>query len=213
MKEEYIGRASRRVREFALYGETTGETDELGLPIRGNWAAEYRGAAAVVYGHTPVGQADWLNRTINIDTGCVFGGRLTALRWPERELVSVPAKQTYAEPGRPFQGAAASNVAQANVPGIDDPALRTVVLRESESDRIADPTSNEHAIRSAPSLTAQQQHDDVLDLADVAGKRIITTRLHHSVTVREENATAALEVMSRFAANPKWLQGSTAGQS
>jgi polynucleotide kinase-phosphatase len=54
-------------------------------------------------------------------------------------------------------------------------------------------------------LSAQHLHDDVLDAEDVIGKRIITTRLHHNVTIREENATAALEVMSRFAANPKWL--------
>jgi protein phosphatase len=74
------------VRDFALYGETTGETGEFGLPIRYNWAAEYRGKAMVVYGHTPVPSAEWLNNTINIDTGCVFGGRLTALRYPEREL-------------------------------------------------------------------------------------------------------------------------------
>ncbi len=102
MKERYQGRGSGRVREFALYGETTGETDEFGLPVRHNWATEYRGAAAVVYGHTPVPEPDWLNNTINIDTGCVFGGRLTALRWPERELVTVPAQHTYAEPARPF---------------------------------------------------------------------------------------------------------------
>ena len=80
------------MRDFALFGETTGETDEFGLPVRYNWAAEYRGRASVVYGHTPVPEPEWLNRTINIDTGCVFGGRLTALRWPEKELVSVPAR-------------------------------------------------------------------------------------------------------------------------
>ncbi|MDB5300144.1 MAG: metallophosphoesterase, partial [Phycisphaerales bacterium] len=165
MKQRYIGRASQRVREFALYGETTGETDEFGLSVRYNWAAEYRGNAAVVYGHTPVPEADWLNRTINIDTGCVFGGKLSALRWPEREIISVPAKRLYAEPRRPF-------------------------LPQTEA---------------APALSSQQQHDDVLDIEDVLGKRLITTRLHHSVTVREENAIAALEVMSRFAANPKWL--------
>ncbi len=166
MKERYIGRASGRVREFALYGETTGETDEFGLPIRYNWATEYRGGGHVVYGHTPVPEVDWLNRTINLDTGCVFGGKLTALRWPEKETVSVAARRAYAEPIRPFLG---------SEPSIPVP------------------------------LSAQQQHDDVLDLADVTGKRIVTTRLHHSVTIREENATAALEVMSRFAANPKWL--------
>jgi protein phosphatase len=165
MKEEMQGRGSGKVRDFALYGETTGETDEFGLPIRYNWAAEYRGPAMVVYGHTPVPEPEWLNRTINIDTGCVFGGRLTALRYPEKELVSVAARRTYAEPARPF------------------------LTQASES----------------AGLTAQQQLDDLLDLADVSGKRIVSTRLHRNVTIREENGIAALEVMSRFAANPKWI--------
>ena len=102
MKESMQGRGSGKVREFALYGETTGETDEFGLPVRYNWAAEYRGSAMVVYGHTPVPEPEWLNRTINIDTGCVFGGKLTALRYPEKELVSVPAIQTYDESPKPF---------------------------------------------------------------------------------------------------------------
>jgi protein phosphatase len=165
MKQEMQGRGSGKVRDFALYGETTGETDEFGLPVRLNWAAEYRGEAMVVYGHVAVEQAEWLNRTIDIDTGCVFGGKLTALRYPERELVSVPAHRAYYEPLRPFLAEAASTV----------------------------------------ELSAQQSHDELLDLEDVLGKRIIGTRLHRSVTVREENATAALEAMSRFAANPKWL--------
>lgn len=165
MKEFMAGRASGAVREFALYGETTGETDEFGLPIRYNWAAEYRGAAMVVYGHTPVPEAEWLNRTINIDTGCVFGGALTALRYPERELVSVPALHTYAEPVRPFLPAE----------------------------------------QQATPLTAQQRLDDMLDIEDVIGKRLVNTRLMKNITIREENATAALEVMSRFAVNPKWL--------
>ena len=165
MKAEMQGRGSGKVREFALYGETTGETDEFGLPVRYPWAEQYRGAAMVVYGHTPVPSPEWLNNTINIDTGCVFGGRLTALRYPERELVSVPAAHTYSAPARPF---------------------------------LAEETQ-------APALTAQQQHDDVLDIEDVLGKRLIATRLHGNVTIREENAIAALEVMSRFAANPKWL--------
>jgi protein phosphatase len=165
MKAEMQGRASGKVRDFALYGETTGETDEFGLPVRHNWAAEYRGSAMVVYGHTPTPEPEWLNRTVNIDTGCVFGGRLTALRYPEQEFVSVPAKRTYCQPARPFLGGE----------------------------------------RQRPPLTAQQQHDDLLDLEDVLGKRIVATRLRHTVTIREENATAALEVMSRFAANPKWL--------
>ncbi len=165
MKESMQGRGSGAVRDFALFGETTGETDEFGLPVRYNWAAEYRGTAIVVYGHTPVPEPEWLNRTINIDTGCVFGGKLTALRYPEKELISVPAKNTYAESRKPFL-----------------------------------PVEN-----LAPVLSAQQQYDDLLDLADVTGKRIVGTRLHGNVTIREENSIAALEVMSRFAANPKWL--------
>lgn len=165
MKESMQGRGSGAVRDFALYGETTGETDEFGLPVRYNWAAEYRGRAMVVYGHTPVPQPEWLNKTINIDTGCVFGGALTALRYPELETISVKARETYCEPSRPF-------------------------LAEGQK---------------SPGLSSQHAHDDLLDLADVRGKRIISTRLRHNVTIREENATAALEVMSRFAANPKWL--------
>jgi protein phosphatase len=164
LKESMQGRGSGKVREFCLYGETTGETDEFGLPVRYNWALEYRGRARVVYGHTPVPEADWLNGTICIDTGCVFGGKLSALRYPEQELVSVTARSAYAEPARPFLGDGA-----------------------------------------APTLSAQQQHDDMLHLSDVVGKRIIDTRLQRNITVREENATAALEVMSRFAADPKWL--------
>lgn len=162
LKEEMQGRAAGGVREFALYGDTTGETDELGLPVRLDWARDYRGRASVVYGHTPVAEPAWVNNTINIDTGCVVGGKLTALRWPERELVSVPAAREYAEPRRPFL-----------------------------------PEAGAGAVRP--------EADDVLDLADVTGKRIVETRLHRTVTIREENAAAALEVMSRFAVDPRWL--------
>ncbi len=102
IKEAYIGRASNRVRQFCLYGDTTGEIDEFGLPVRLNWAADYRGDCQVVYGHTPVPEAVWLNRTLNLDTGCVFGGKLTALRYPEMELVQVPAARVYSEPIRPL---------------------------------------------------------------------------------------------------------------
>jgi protein phosphatase len=165
LKEEMQGRGSGAVREFALFGDTTGEIDEFGLPVRLNWAADYRGKAMVVYGHTPVPEPEWLNRTIDVDTGCVFGGKLTALRYPERELVSVPANRTYYEPARPF-------------------------LPPAEQ---------------APRLTAQQAHDDVLDLADVMGKRLVETRLAGRITIREENAAAAIEAMSRYAVDPRWL--------
>ncbi|MEU6512550.1 polynucleotide kinase-phosphatase [Streptomyces sp. NPDC046978] len=158
LPERYHGRTSGRVRSHALYGDTTGETDEFGLPVRYPWAEEYRGRAAVVYGHTPVPQATWLNNTICLDTGAVFGGSLTALRWPERELVDVPAEQVWYEPVRPLA---------AEAPG-------------------------GHEGRS-------------LDLADVHGRRVVETRHAGRVSVREENAAAALEVMSRFAVDPRLL--------
>jgi protein phosphatase len=180
MKQEMQGRGSGRVREFALFGETTGETDEFGLPVRYNWAADYRGRAMVVYGHTPVVEAEWLNGTICIDTGCVFGGKLTALRYPERELVSVPAARMYYEPVKPMGLAS-----DAGLPGLD--ASRTPDARSHQA------------------MSAQHANDDILDLEDVSGKHIIATGLKQNVTIREENAMAALEVMSRFAANPKWL--------
>ena len=102
IKEEMLGRVSGEVRRFCLYGETSGETDEFGLPIRYHWAAEYRGRTAIVYGHTPVPAAGWVHNTICIDTGCCFGGNLSALRWPEREIVAIAAERVYMVPVRPF---------------------------------------------------------------------------------------------------------------
>lgn len=158
LPEKYHGRTSGRVRSHALYGDTTGETDEFGLPVRYPWAEDYRGRAAVVYGHTPVPQATWLNNTICLDTGAVFGGKLTALRWPERELVDVPAERVWYEPAKP----------------------------------LASEASGGHEGRP-------------LDLADVHGRRTVETRYAGRITVREENAAAALEVMSRFAVDPRLL--------
>ncbi|MBL1084140.1 polynucleotide kinase-phosphatase [Streptomyces actinomycinicus] len=158
LPEKYHGRTSGRVRSHALYGDTTGETDEFGLPVRYPWAEDYRGRAAVVYGHTPVPEATWLNNTICLDTGAVFGGKLTALRWPERQLVDVPAERVWYEPAKPLRSEA---------PGGHD---------------------------GRP-----------LDLADVHGRRAVETRHAGMVAVREENAAAALEVMSRFATDPRLL--------
>ncbi|MEU2540493.1 polynucleotide kinase-phosphatase [Streptomyces iakyrus] len=158
LPEKYHGRTSGRVRSHALYGDTTGETDEFGLPVRYPWAEDYRGRAAVVYGHTPVPEATWLNNTICLDTGAVFGGKLTALRWPERELAEVPAEQVWYEPTKPLRSEA---------PGGQD---------------------------GRP-----------LDLADVRGRRVVETRHQGRVSIREENAAAALEVMSRFAVDPRLL--------
>ncbi|TDC72274.1 polynucleotide kinase-phosphatase [Streptomyces hainanensis] len=160
LPEKYHGRTSGRVRSHALYGETTGETDEFGLPVRYPWAEDYRGRAAVVYGHTPVPKAAWLNNTLCLDTGCVFGGALTALRWPEREVVDTPAERVWYEPVRPLAG-------PVGVPG---------------------------GASARP-----------LDLGDVVGRRVVETRHAGRLSVREENAAAALEVMSRFAVDPRLL--------
>ncbi len=157
LKEAYHGRASGRVRDFALYGETTGETDEYGLPVRYPWANEYRGAAMVLYGHTPIVAPEWINNTMCLDTGCVFGGQLTALRYPERAVVSVPAEKVWYEPVKPLVAPVA------------------------------------------------QRAGTVLDIDDVLGKRIVETGYHGRISVREENAAAAIEVMSRFAVDPRWL--------
>ena len=157
LKEAYHGRSSGRVRAFALYGDTTGETDEYGLPVRYPWAQEYRGSATVVYGHTPVPQAEWVNNTICLDTGVVFGGELTALRYPERELVSVPAEREWYAPVRPL----------------------------------------------APATP--EREPSVLRIDDVAGSRWLETTHAGRVKIPEENAAAALEVMSRFAVDPRWL--------
>ncbi len=163
LKQEYQGRASARVRSFALYGDTTGETDEFGLPVRYPWAEDYRGSAMVLYGHTPTPRAEWVNGTMCLDTGCVFGGELTALRYPEKQLVSVAAQRVWYEPAKPF------------------PSSGTA---------------------SAP---AAAREADELAITDVLGKRGVATRLAGRVTVREENAAGALEVMSRFAIEPRWL--------
>ncbi len=104
IRENMIGRLSRRVREFCLFGDTNGEVTGEGLPVRLDWASRYRGKALVVYGHTPVREAEFRNNTINIDQGCVMGGRLTALRYPEREIVQVEAGDVYYSRGEAGAG-------------------------------------------------------------------------------------------------------------
>jgi protein phosphatase len=120
LKEEMIGRGSAAVRDFSLFGETTGEMDEYGLPVRRDWATAYRGTTAVVYGHVPTAEAQWVNNTICIDTGCVYGGKLSALRWPERELVAIPAARVYYEPKRPLAVRPEERSAQAAADDILD---------------------------------------------------------------------------------------------
>ena len=157
INEKYQGRSSGKVRQFCLYGETTGETDEFGLPVRLPWSEEYRGKARVVYGHVPSKDVQSINNTFCIDTGCVFGGKLTAYRYPENEIVQVQAMKEYYAPIKPMD--------------VKNPEYR-----------------------------------DMLNIKDVQGKKYISTRLLSApITVREEFSVPALEIMSRFAADPHWL--------
>jgi len=173
LKEAYHGRTSARVRAFCLYGDTTGETDEYGLPVRYPWANDYRGTATVVYGHTPTVDPEWVNNTICVDTGCVFGGRLTALRYPERELVAVAATAEHYAPARPLTAAGTAT----RVDGLLDVS-------------------------------------DVLPLSARVGTAVGTAaggRLWHEtgygrIAVDAGQAAAALEVIGRFAVDPRWLR-------
>ncbi|WP_044973584.1 polynucleotide kinase-phosphatase [Ruminococcus sp. HUN007] len=157
LKQEYISRASARVRDFCIYGETTGETDTFGLPVRLDWTADYRGDAAVVYGHIAGREVRAQNNTYCIDTGCVYGGKLTAYRYPEKEFVSVDALEQYYEPVKP--------------------------LEEKQEEDIG----------------------DMLTVGDFNKKLHVETELMPSIDIHENNAAAALEIMSRFAADPHWL--------
>ena len=162
LKEEFHGRGSGKVRAFAVYGDVTGEVDEKGKPMRLPWYNDYRGKAMVVYGHTAILEPEWINNTLCIDTGCVFGGKLTALQYPEKRIISVEALKTYTEP--------------------DDPLAN---LRNPE--------------------TPEKRCENFLDILDVIGKKIINCRRFHHLTLREENIPAALEMMSRFGIDPKWM--------
>ncbi|MDE5753042.1 MAG: polynucleotide kinase-phosphatase [Oscillospiraceae bacterium] len=159
LKQEYIGRGSGRVRKFCLYGETTGETDEYGLPVRLNWAADYRGRATIIYGHVAQKEVQSLNGTHCIDTGCVFGGKLTAYRYPEQEFVSVNALETYCESVKPLDA--------------DQEKMKEI--------------------------------GDLLTIQDYQGKLYLQTGLLANIQIQENQLAAALEIMSRFAADPHWL--------
>ncbi|MFD6400183.1 metallophosphoesterase [Nocardia sp. NPDC060249] len=97
LPESLHGSTSGRARSFALYGAPTGELDEHGYPVRYDWAKDYRGTPTVLYGHTPVHALNWVNNTLCLDTGAVFGGTLSALRYPEMTTISVPAEQVWSE--------------------------------------------------------------------------------------------------------------------
>jgi protein phosphatase len=158
LEEKYQGRSSSRVRDFCLYGETNGELDEYGYHKRLPWADDYRGRALVVYGHTAMVEPLVVNNVICVDTGCAFGGSLTAFRYPEREFVKVKAKKVYYASRKPLAAAATRD---------DD--------------------------------------ESVLKVEGLLGNLRLETRVCRIVKIKSENSAAALEAMSRFAVDPRWL--------
>ena len=178
LNEKLQGRSSGKVRSFCLYGDTTGETDEFGLPVRLNWAEEYRGKALVVYGHIPSVDARSQNNTVCIDTGCVFGGCLSAYRYPEGELVNVKAEREYYAPAKPLD-------------------------HETSNGRVSyGRVSNG---RASNGMASANFHCEEPDIADILGARRIQTRLHREIFIGEEASSLTLEIMSRYSANPRWL--------
>lgn len=95
IRQDYIGRDGKKVETFVLYGDITGEKHPDGSPVRRDWAQRYTGDAWIIYGHTPVREPRFVNKSVNIDTGAVFGGKLTALRYPEMDTVSVPSSMPF----------------------------------------------------------------------------------------------------------------------
>lgn len=186
LREDMHLRIGGAVRAFCLYGETTGEVDEFGLPVRYPWARDYRGRPTVVYGHTPVPEAEWINRTIDIDTGCVYGGKLTALRYPERELVSVAARATYAEAKRPI-----GPLPGPPPKGEGDSPLPTSLDRET-------------GLRAKEGVAAEPDAD-LIHAREVLGRQVLRTRYGSGIKIRAEQSAAAFEIMTRSAADPGWL--------
>ncbi|HEX7308265.1 polynucleotide kinase-phosphatase [Lentzea sp.] len=177
LPERYHGRASAKVRSFALYGDTTGEIDEYGLPVRLPWADDYRGAAMVLYGHVLVPEAEWINNTMCLETGVVFGGKLTALRYPSREIVSVKAHQAWYESTSPFPPKsverAADVLALTDVTGlrrIETSVMGAVTIRAEQSASALEVMSrfaiDPHDLLYLPPTmapTTTSQRDDVLE--------------------------------------------------
>ncbi len=159
------GRGSGAVREFALYGETTGETDEFGLPVRYNWAAEYRG------------QRDGRLRPH-------AGARAGVAEPHDQHRHRLRLRRQADRAALPGAGA-----------GLGARARRPTPSRRGRSCRA------DRRPRSRPSSSTTTCSTSTTCSASGSSRRGCTAR----VTIREENATAALEVMSRFAVDPQWL--------
>jgi protein phosphatase len=113
--QRYQGRTSERVRSFCVRGPNGQdlsegpESSERDAKSKNggddsdhdrDWIASYHGRALVLYGHYADPKLTKTNNTLCLDTGCVFGGKLTAYRYPENEIVSVAAKKVYYKNGK-----------------------------------------------------------------------------------------------------------------
>ncbi|PJN91115.1 polynucleotide kinase-phosphatase [Bacillus sp. mrc49] len=94
IKDAFIGKQSEAISDFCRYGDTDG-FDERGKPVRKDWYISHKKSTLIVWGHDPKPQPLLINNTINIDQGAVFGGALTAFRYPEGEVISVQASQNH----------------------------------------------------------------------------------------------------------------------
>jgi CBS domain-containing protein len=212
VKSAMQGRESPRVRRFTLYGEEAGETPGPRQRPGPGWARAYRGRALVVFGHTPVEQPSWQGRTIDIDTGCVFGGRLTALRYPELELVGVAAGKVHLRTGSGVRGrAAAPAVAILNADiqhdtfpdqdweMSDKEAYMPQTVREVMT---AKPLALQEGTTLVEAASAMRNHDvgDVVLLNDDQVTGIVTDR---DITVRavaegmDPNSTVLAQIASK----------------
>ncbi|MCR3747896.1 polynucleotide kinase-phosphatase [Lentzea californiensis] len=206
LPERYHGRASAKVRSFALYGDTTGETDAHGLPVRLPWANDYRGSAMVLYGHVLTPEAEWINNTMCLETGVVFGGKLTALRYPEKELVSVKAHQTWYENDAPFPPKAVERAADVlaltDVTGtrrVDTSLMGAVTIRAEQSASALEVMSrfaiDPHELLYLPPTmapVATSQRDDVLEHPEEAFAEYRSARVEQVICEEKHMGSRAV---------------------
>ena len=195
VKKSMLARASRGVLDFCAHGEHMGDTDDFGLRVRADWAADYDGEATVVHGHTAAPEPRWTGRTLCIDTGAVFGGSLTAFRWPERELVQVPAMQVWCEPKRPLDASPEPSHGEARTDGAGTAVSGGEPASPDATDRntmVMDPSGEARFAR-------------LPDAAHLLAKRLFATRFGRPVSIDAGRAAAAFETLARFSADPRWL--------
>lgn len=96
IKDEYIGKETPKIKNFCRYGDVEG-MDETGKPIRKDWFSHHNNKLLIIWGHDPKPEPFVFNNTINIDQGVVFGGKLTAFRYPEREFIFLDATKDYSD--------------------------------------------------------------------------------------------------------------------